>query len=98
MEKEKQKYLEKEKKVDNAKAIADKTEKSFLRAQAGIMAKDLEEGEKCPVCGSLSHPEPAKLSLEAATQEEVKEKKKIAEDLVRELEKSDQITAILKVN
>lgn len=87
LEKEKQKYLEKEKKVDNAKAIADKTEKSFLRAQAGIMAKDLEEGGKCPVCGSLSHPEPAKLSLEAATQEEVKEKKKIAEDLVRELEK-----------
>ncbi|MDY2607765.1 MAG: SMC family ATPase [Lachnospiraceae bacterium] len=87
LEKEKQKYLEKEKNVDNAKAIADKTEKSFLRAQAGIMAKDLEEGKKCPVCGSLTHPEPAKLSLEAATQEEVKEKKKIAEDLVKELEK-----------
>ena len=50
------------------------------------MAKDLEEGGKCPVCGSLSHPEPAKLSLEAATQEEVKEKK------------SAQITAILRVN
>lgn len=87
LEKEEQKYLEKEKNVDNAKAIADKTEKSFLRAQAGIMAGDLEEGKKCPVCGSLSHPEPAKLSLEAATQEEVKEKKKIAEDLVKELEK-----------
>lgn len=87
LEKEKQKYLEKEKNVDNAKAIADKTEKSFLRAQAGIMAGDLEEGKKCPVCGSLSHPEPAKLSLEAATQEEVKAKKKIAEDLVKELEK-----------
>ncbi|MDY6327991.1 MAG: SMC family ATPase [Lachnospiraceae bacterium] len=88
LEKEEQKYLEKEKNVDNAKAIADKTEKSFLRAQAGIMAGDLEEGKKCPVCGSLSHPEPAKLSLEAATQEEVKEKKKIAEDLVKELEKA----------
>ena len=31
----------------------------FLSAQAGIMAKNLKDGEKCPVCGSVSHPENA---------------------------------------
>lgn len=30
----------------------------FLDAQAGFLAKTLEPGKKCPVCGSLEHPEP----------------------------------------
>ena len=34
----------------------------FLRSQAGIIASSLKGGEPCPVCGSLSHPAPAKLA------------------------------------
>jgi len=35
---------------------------SFLDAQAGYIAKQLTEGEPCPVCGSVEHPNPCKLS------------------------------------
>lgn len=33
----------------------------YLKMQAGIIAKDLKENEPCPVCGSLKHPNIAKL-------------------------------------
>ncbi len=35
---------------------------AYLEAQAGILAKKLKPGCKCPVCGSLEHPEPCVLS------------------------------------
>lgn len=33
-------------------------EQQFYDAQAGILARQLEEGKPCPVCGSLHHPDP----------------------------------------
>lgn len=35
---------------------------AFWNEQAGIMARNLKEGEPCPVCGSLVHPSPAQVS------------------------------------
>lgn len=43
----------------------------FLSAQAGILARTLEEGEPCPVCGSRSHPNHAQLSTGVCTQAEL---------------------------
>lgn len=36
-----------------------KMEKLIESYRAGILAQDLRDGEKCPVCGSIHHPEPA---------------------------------------
>jgi exonuclease SbcC len=33
---------------------------SYLANTASRLAKDLKEGERCPVCGALHHPDPAK--------------------------------------
>lgn len=40
--------------------------------RAGLLAKNLVEGQKCPVCGSVHHPEPAKISSTDITEEKFK--------------------------
>lgn len=54
---------------------------SFLRAQAGFLARALRDGEPCPVCGSVSHPHPCVLNPEdqKLTREAVDERKKKAD-------------------
>lgn len=51
---------------------------AYLREQAGILARDLVEGEACPVCGSTSHPHPATIGDYAPTMEELDTKRKDA--------------------
>ncbi len=51
------------------------TEQQFLDAQAGMLAATLREGEKCPVCGSVHHPHPALLSMEAPSKENLERRK-----------------------
>lgn len=46
--------------------------KAFLDEQAGILASSLEKDKKCPVCGSIEHPEPAKCSENAPSEAELK--------------------------
>lgn len=52
---------------------------AFLCEQAGILASTLEEGKRCPVCGSIEHPLPAQLSENAPTEADVKRAKELAE-------------------
>ncbi len=39
----------------------------FFDSQAGVIARSLEEGKPCPVCGSTDHPAPCRLSAEQET-------------------------------
>lgn len=55
-------------------------EKQLEENRAGILAKKLKEGEKCPVCGSVHHPEPAHLPEKAISEEEFKAAQKAEED------------------
>ena len=71
---EKQKKFEKLREdYDNVKARKETTEKMLENCRAGILAKDLKEGEKCPVCGSTYHPEPARMPEDVASEEELDE-------------------------
>ena len=47
----------------------------FLDSQAGILAKNLVNKKPCPVCGSLEHPNPAKVPTKAPTEVELKKLK-----------------------
>lgn len=70
-----QKYLVAETKWKQAKEDADLAETLFLREQAGFLAEGLEDGMACPVCGSIHHPDKAKLTGNAPTEAEWKAKK-----------------------
>ncbi len=56
----------------------------------------LSEGVPCPVCGSLTHPSPAKMSDEAPTEQAVKSAKQLREKLRGEMEKSSALSGELK--
>ena len=62
--------------------------RSFLAEQAGILAQNLRENEPCPVCGSLAHPKPAKLSESAVSEADVKHAKEARESAEAEREEA----------
>ncbi|MGN8817299.1 AAA family ATPase [Oribacterium sp. HCP28S3_H8] len=55
--------------------------RAFLDEQAGILAEQLEEGQPCPVCGSLHHPAPAGKSAKAPTEASLEQARKTSEKL-----------------
>ena len=69
-------YEEKRAIYEKANAEYVQTNRLFMDAQAGLLAKTLKDGIPCPVCGSVEHPEPASLPDEAPTEEGLKKAKK----------------------
>ena len=53
---------------------------SFLDAQAGLLAQELKENEPCPVCGSLNHPHPRRISPGGTVTQETLDNEKIKLD------------------
>lgn len=58
----------------------------FLSAQAGILASNLNEGNPCPVCGSMEHPCKAKLIDNIYSREELENEKNSLEKVYYQLE------------
>ena len=69
-------YEEKRALYETANAEYVQTNRLFMDAQAGLLAKTLMDGIPCPVCGSVEHPEPAALPDEAPTEDGLKRSKK----------------------
>ncbi len=51
-------------------------ERAYFNEQAGLLAKDLKDGQMCPVCGSTIHPKKAGLSDNAPSYSELEDLKK----------------------
>ncbi len=79
-------YLELEAASEAAEAAYKNAYHSYLREQAGILAKDLKEGAPCPVCGSTEHPNLAQLTDEAISQQLVEHKETAMKTAKRDLE------------
>lgn len=80
-EDKKEEFEKMERQFDEADSKYKTEYKSFLRAQAGLLAKDLKPGKPCPVCGSTEHKKLAKLpSDNLPTEENVNELKKKSDD------------------
>ena len=66
-------FLKAREKCDEIREKCSIAERLLEDCRAGILAKGLEEGKKCPVCGSIHHPQLALLPQNSMTEEEYKE-------------------------
>lgn len=73
--KEQAHYLEQEAQCDTLKHQVEEGERARQHAAIGLAASLLVEGSPCPVCGSLSHPAPAKVEDDLISEEELKKRK-----------------------
>lgn len=63
-----------------AKRVYDEKEAQYRRAIIGIVARELEEGKPCPVCGSTVHPMKATIADNAPDEKELEGYKEVAEE------------------
>ncbi|MGF2615809.1 SMC family ATPase [Rossellomorea vietnamensis] len=58
--------------LEDARSTLEWLDSKWNKAQAGILASKLMEGDSCPVCGSDQHPSPAHLQDELPHEEDIK--------------------------
>lgn len=67
----------------------EEAEHALEDSRAGILAKKLVEGEKCPVCGSVHHPDPAKLKETSVSEDDFKKIQKEESELQEKKNKAN---------
>ncbi|MDE5597633.1 MAG: hypothetical protein K2J04_07360, partial [Lachnospiraceae bacterium] len=65
-------FIDTREKYKEANGRREEAERILEDSRAGILARKLVEGEKCPVCGSVHHPEPAKLKETSISEDDYK--------------------------
>jgi len=78
-------YLKKFQECDEVSDAYRQANRLFLNNQAGILAGQLQEGIRCPVCGSLEHPKPAACPAESITEADLERLKKKADSASEKL-------------
>ena len=92
---EKQKvYIQARRESDRLVREYEQKNRAFLDEQAGILAAALTDGMPCPVCGATDHPQPARLSVEAPTEDAVKQAKKRWETAQQATQKASQAASL----
>ena len=61
---------------DDAEKKYNAVYRRFFALQAGILAQDLVDGNPCPVCGSINHPQKAQLKEGGVTEDMVEQAKR----------------------
>ncbi|HLS07928.1 SbcC/MukB-like Walker B domain-containing protein, partial [Lentibacillus sp.] len=79
-----QDFQAKEKAYQTIKQKYDAYEQAWMHNQASILASHLHDGEPCPVCGSLEHPNKAGFEDNDSTKEQL-------ETLKKELDEKDRL-------
>lgn len=93
---ERRRYLDARALAESRIADAGSKRRMFNDAQAGIMARDLREGEPCPVCGATHHPSKAVSSAAAPSQAEVEAAEKSADASREAASRQSQAAAKLR--
>lgn len=65
-------FLDVRDEYEQAGGRREEAERVLEDSRAGILAAKLVEGEKCPVCGSVHHPEPAALKEDSISEDDFK--------------------------
>lgn len=95
--KAKERLTEKESLCQNHRQQLQLLEERWRKGQAAVLAATLEEGESCPVCGSLHHPQPAVFQETVPTEEVLKQQQGEIEKLERQREELRQAYQVLEV-
>lgn len=72
-------YLQAEQIQEEARTAYEEADKNYRHGIAGILAENLNDGEPCPVCGSISHPMKQVREQHVPTEADVEKKKHIFE-------------------
>lgn len=88
-------YQQAYKSFETERNLYQQMEKAFLDGQAGILAAHLEENTPCPVCGSLSHPNPASILQEAPAKEDLDAQKAKMQKTEVKMQSKNSDTSVL---